>query len=678
MNNREQLVAVATLREEQQKQQTSEYDWLKKAKPEEIVLWLAREVPFGSKVEALAKIRQLEAAVKENVPEASEAIRMIGRLAAALEAAADGRPVVSPPGDLLDTTVEVWQHIQRWTSPRDSRRFLARFGDATCRLERADNGALGTMVLDQKRMINLLSRVARWGFPSELGLMFADLLGKRIGDLERSDLLAGFAKLHPPPPIVAQNVLADAEHPLPRLERVTEVPVLAPDGSVHDRPGYDPSSRCFYESANGLKVPRIPKRPGENDVDDARSLILDELLVDFKFVSDAERAHAVCFMIEPFVRVMIKGSTPLYLFEAPTPGTGKTLLAECLAVPTLGERRLELMAEARDPDEWRKRLTSKLRTAPAFLVIDNVKRPLESGPLAMMLTAGVVEDRLLGVSEMVSLPVRCTIAATANNVQLSDEMTRRVVRSRQDTGMENPEEREGFRNELPAWAHEHRGKLIWAVLTLARAWVAEGCPAGPEKPLGSFESWTRVMGGILKVAGIDGMLTNLGDVRAQSRDSEHADFLHAVYKEFKEAEFMAADVAAIARSVLRLGDVGHEAAALRVGHRLRSMVDRPMGGLVLRRGPSTHHGGRKWQVLCLSGRGSSPASPASPASGRKPPGSTGGVAGDVAGDANGSVAHPPHDPPPFDGGSGGFAGDAGDAGDKPGPHEPESVSGEVA
>jgi putative DNA primase/helicase len=457
------------------------------------------------------------------------------------------------------------------------------------------------------------------------------MLAPGLKDASEDELLAAVAKLGPPPPTVAQNILADPETPLPLLERVVEVPVLAPSLKVHEKPGYDRASKCFYRPAEGLEVPRVPDRPTNEDVAEPRRLIVDELLADFPFVGEnrneagellpnPERAHAVAFMLEPFVRVLIDGSTPMYLFEAPTFGTGKTLLAQCLATPTLGARKLALMAEARDEDEWRKRLTAKLRTAPAYLVIDNVRRALDSGPLAMMLTAGVVEDRLLGVSEMVTMPVRCTIAATANNATLSDEMARRVVRCRLDANLEAPEDRTEFRHELALWAVEHRGELVWAVLTLVRAWVAEGCPTGPERPLGSFESWTKVLGGILKVAGIPGLLTNMSDVRAHTRDTDHAELLHALYDESQGNEFVAADMASVARLVLRTrDDASDQSASSKLGYRLRQIVDRPMAGLVLRHGPEAHGTGRKW-VVQKTGSGSSGASACDGAERQSPPG----------------------------------------------------------
>jgi hypothetical protein len=591
--------------------------WLARASLPRVLQWLTDELPSGSRPEAISSLARLKARVEAEVPDAELALDVMSKLLHALEEETrDDRPWLEPPGDLLDTTVRAWERIIEWGSPTDRHRFLPRFGDSLVRLERSDNGALSTTPLDVKRAVNLLSRVARWSRDVELFRRLGEQLAGSLG-IDVEELLGAILPPRPPPVIVAQNLLADPEPGLSLLERVVEVPVLAPDGTIHDLPGYDPASRCFYAPAKGLEVPPVAAYPTAAQIAAAKELVLRELIVDFPFVSDAERAHTVTFLLEPFVRVLIDGSTPLYLFEAPSPGTGKTLLAEACAVPTLGGRRLTLMSEARDPDEWRKRLTAKLRNAPAFLVIDNLRRTLDASALAMTITAGEVEDRLLGVSETVTLPVRCTLAATANNPTLSDEMTRRVVRIRLDSGMENPEEREAFRHpQLLRWARQHRGRLIWAALTLARAWVVEGKPAGPEKALGSFEEWTHVMGGILDVAGVPGLLTNLAELRAESKDTQHGDFLHAVYKDQGEAEWTSAAVVGIGRELLNLGDVSDQVAANRLGHRLKTMVDRPVSGLVLRRSVRSTTGAWLWRVTATAG--SSSASSAPPAPSRPP------------------------------------------------------------
>jgi hypothetical protein len=96
------------------------------------------------------------------------------RLIEQLDAEPDPRPWQEPPGDLHETTVEVWEKIAAWSSPIDDHRFLARFGEAIVRLERSGSGVRGTSVLDGKRTINLLARVARWGRTGKLELALLD------------------------------------------------------------------------------------------------------------------------------------------------------------------------------------------------------------------------------------------------------------------------------------------------------------------------------------------------------------------------------------------------------------------------------------------------------------------------------------------------------------------------
>ncbi len=70
------------------------------------------------------------------------------------------------------------------------------------------------------------------------------------------------------------------------------------------------------------------------------------------------------------------------------------------------------------------------------------------------------------------------------------------------------------------WAREHRQVLVWGALVLIQAWIAAGRPAG-RKRLGSFESWSETMGGILEVVGVPGFLENQDKLRAQS-DAQRA------------------------------------------------------------------------------------------------------------------------------------------------------------
>ncbi|MFN8532695.1 MAG: hypothetical protein U0556_04030 [Dehalococcoidia bacterium] len=307
--------------------------------------------------------------------------------------------------------------------------------------------------------------------------------------------------------------------PLPPLSRITETPSVRPDGSVHTAAGYDAITRVYHAPPAGLVLPDIPERPSVADVADARTLLLDDLLGDFPFAGEADRAHAIALLLLPFVRDAIDGPTPLHGVEASVPGSGKGLLVDATLGVAYG-RTLAKTPPAGDNDEWRKRLTAALLAGSGAMVFDNLTR-LDSGSLADALTADVWSDRILGRSDTVSIPVRAIFASTANNPVLTSDFVRRYVRIRLVPRLERPEERTGFRHpDLLGWARQQRGALIGAALTLIRHWYASGAHQWDVR-LGSYEAWSATIGGILDSAGITGFLANRRDLYAAA-DAESA------------------------------------------------------------------------------------------------------------------------------------------------------------
>ena len=232
--------------------------------------------------------------------------------------------------------------------------------------------------------------------------------------------------------------------------------------------------------------------------------LIEEVVVDFPFVHESDKAHAIAMMILPFVRPMITGPTPLHLLDKPVQGTGATLLAEAATAIKTGEA-LAAQAAPRTEEEWQKVILSKLITAPEFIFMDNV-RTIYSDTLAIALTASEYEGRRLGVSEMVRVPIRCTWIMTGNNVEMSGDFTRRICSIRLDANVEDPTGRAGFLHpDLHLWIQENRGDLVWAVLTVARAWISAGRPES-RATLATYTSWANTIGGILDMMEITGFL----------------------------------------------------------------------------------------------------------------------------------------------------------------------------
>jgi hypothetical protein len=400
----------------------------------------------------------------------------------------------------------------------------------------------------------LLSRFRR----NERGEPVIEVLGDaalRVHLTESADFMrsSGKAPVHVDPPIeVSKTLLAKGtwSRAFPALVGIVEVPVLRPGGTELHTPGYDAPTALIYEPAMGLQVPDIPDQPSQEQVRTAAQFILDEVLVDFPFQGDADRAHAMAAILTPIVRPAIRGCVPLILLDAPRAGTGKTLIAGVVAIGATGRSAEIMTAPAHDEAEWRKRLTSVLReNSNGVILIDNLPDVLRSAQLAAVLTAETWRDRVLGLSQTLVLPQRATWLATGNNIKLGGDLPRRCVRVRMDARMARPWERRGeqFRHpHLLAWVRAHRGEVLAALLTVARGWYVAGEPVPADAPtLGSFEDWARVMGGMLSYAGIEGFLSNLADlyVEADEETPEWETFLAALRSVFGERAVSVAEMA---------------------------------------------------------------------------------------------------------------------------------------
>lgn len=470
---------------------------------------------------------------------------------------------------------------QAWTAIKDINArspYMFAYGGMATRLDREDDSPL-LRELNQDRLRYECARSANWYTARELN-------GETI-----------YARAKPPLDVM-RDMLAVPAVPLPPLTRIVEAPVFAPDGSLQTEPGYHPASKTFY-LYSGAAIAPVPDRPTARDIADARG-ILDELLEDFPFLEAADKANAIALMVLPFARDLIMGVTPLHLVEAPVAGSGKGLLVDVLLSPAVG-RRFALMAEARDDEEWRKRITTVLKEGKAAVLIDNITRPITSGALASALTAPEWTDRVLGASESVSIPVRCVWAAAANNPTMSTEIARRCIRIRVDAKSDRPWQRDGFRHPgLREWASAERPRLIWAALVLVRAWLAAGRPSPKLRPLGSYESWSYVIGGIMHHAGETSFLKNL-DAFYEAADAEGAawrELVESWWDLFAMREVGVAEIFAVADKVDGLDLRGNDERARKasLGKLLMKHRDQVIGQYrILRKGAS--HRATQWCLL---------------------------------------------------------------------------------
>lgn len=407
------------------------------------------------------------------------------------------------------------------------------------------------------------------------------------------------------PPAAAKSVYNALDHsPNLRLLRgISHTPFLRRDGTVCSVPGYDEPSQKAYLPLPGLAVRAVPDRPGEGEVAEARDLVL-KVLSGFPFETEHDRANYVCAMFTPMLREIVPGPYRMVLINAPVRSSGKGYLANTLRILHGGVLRADLPGNS---EELRKQLTGIFLTDTAPVIQwDNVTY-LSSNVLDALLTTDSWSDRPLSKSESVTVKNDRLQVATGNNVVLGGDLMRRVLWVSLDHGrhgVERPELLTGFwTDDHPGgylgWVKDHKGDLLWALLTLARAWVAAGRPQGEKVGATDFTEWMASVQGILAVAGIGGTIGHADTVQQEesAEEAEWGAFLEAIHAEFGESAWPARalqgheGVTDAAPAGLNVFD------AREVGKWLRNRRKRFVGGFrVVEAGEDAHAKTKLWRV----------------------------------------------------------------------------------
>ena len=299
------------------------------------------------------------------------------------------------------------------------------------------------------------------------------------------------------------------------LGGIAECPVFRPNKTILDVPGYDEATGIFYEP--NADFPSIPTEPTLDDVQNAIAEIYD-VVQDFPFENDAHLSAWFALLLTPFARPTINGSVPIGLLNKNNHGVGGTMLAEIIGEIFSG-RSLPCMPLANE-DEMRKRLLALAVAGDPIVLLDNVKGTLDSQVLALTITSQTVQDRRLGISQMVPMPMRALWLVSAQNLVLSNELVRRALHVRLETTLEKPEERSDFKYDpLIPHIRNVRPKLVSAALTVLRGYFAAGSPPQKLPAWGSFEQWSNVVRGALVWAGMKDPLGGREDL-TETSDSE--------------------------------------------------------------------------------------------------------------------------------------------------------------
>ena len=228
---------------------------------------------------------------------------------------------------------------------------------------------------------------------------------------------------------------------------------------------------------------------------------------------------------------------------------------------------------------------------------------------------------------MANFPNRVTWMSLGNNVQVKGDLTRRVYRIALRPTYSNPQDRDAstFRHpgtsglDLLSWTRKHRAELMGAILTIVRAWFAQGQPR-PARGVsfGSFEVWERITSGIVETAGMEGFLGNLKVWRSESDfDTQYwQGHLGWLREQFRENIFRAAEVRARAMAdpagylaPPKLDDPAEKGYGKALGEAYSRLRGRRYGGYWVEKMGVSHGHVTNWGVFCEDDDPPTPGNP---------------------------------------------------------------------
>lgn len=464
------------------------------------------------------------------------------------------RSIVVNSGSLPSKTAQAWSAIFVANDPKKV--FSNRTG-----ILRINPGEVNWDVLDSKSARHVFSRTGDW------------VRINKDGDLCPTN----------PEQVVIDDLLETINPPLPFLKKVTSVPVITSDGRLVQDFGYDEVSQIYRVRSLNLTREDLGLGSQFKSAQEAVKFIFDEVLVDFPFASQQDKAHALALMLHDFARNLFDGPTPFFLIDKPIHGTGATLLAGVLCYPSLGKVVANKTLSSSE-EEVRKQITTHLKSGGGPYLYDNLPddKVIDSNVLASVVTADTFSDRELGTNTAVELVNLGPWIGTGNNPDFAAQMKRRIIRVRLIPTVADPYLRDNFLHDpLLTWVKDNREVIVDACLTIVMSWIKAGRPAWDGQTLGSFEGFTKTMGGILKHAGVDGFLSNM-DFQKDTGDSESEqirELIQELYKVKQSANFTVTELVEVAASAEldiqdKWFDLNQKTQVSKAGKLVRKVLDR--------------------------------------------------------------------------------------------------------
>jgi putative DNA primase/helicase len=284
------------------------------------------------------------------------------------------------------------------------------------------------------------------------------------------------------------------------LRGCVETPTLRlPFGTLLNTPGYDEKSHLYYDP-HGVAFPPIEERPTKEQCQDAL-VILKGVLADFPFADeDGVEGLSLSVALAAMLTAVVRRSlpiAPMFGFGANEVESGKTLLAEIIAIVMTGHRT---GCRPFSDNEYQREtaIGAALDAGDGAILFDNADTPITGPAIERCLTEETFTTRRLGSNtggDQIKAPTNALIMATGNHLTTAgDASGNRMLLSMIIPDAELKERQ--FKNPCGAggledWVIKERPKLVAAALTILLGYIAAGRPV--TSPNFRFKAWRKLV-----------------------------------------------------------------------------------------------------------------------------------------------------------------------------------------
>ena len=253
---------------------------------------------------------------------------------------------------------------------------------------------------------------------------------------------------------------------LPIVTSIAQLPIVLHNGTVLTGRGLNRRYGVFFRVPAELEA-LLPSREGCTAAVVARAMrfLTEDWLCDV--AADYEGKCTIVACALTLLERALLPQRPAFFVTAGQRGGGKTTTIHMISMAVLG---LPASAAAWSPneEERRKALFAYLETGLPMLVWDNLARGtvISCPSIEKTLTSEFYSDRILGASEVKSVPAYTVQVFTGNNIAPRGDLASRSLIMRLAIDRPDPENREFKHSDPIAWTDEHRGRILQALYTL--------------------------------------------------------------------------------------------------------------------------------------------------------------------------------------------------------------------